>query len=80
MDPVFVDTSSQDPHERNPSRDVTPIVGLVQLQDGEEFLEDRWLPLRDTGWQKLKNGHAGAAERGGPMIQNQTNLCLLPPN
>lgn len=27
--------------KRNPSRDVTPIVGLVQLSDGEEFDEAR---------------------------------------
>ena len=27
--------------KRNPSRDVTPIVGLVKLLDGEEFQEDR---------------------------------------
>ena len=40
VDPVFVDTLKAH-MKRNPSRDVTPIVELVQLQDGEEFLADR---------------------------------------
>ena len=40
VDPVFVDTLKAH-MKRNPSRDVTPIVGLVQLQNGEEFQEDR---------------------------------------
>ena len=40
VDPVFVDTLKAH-MKRNPSRDVTPIVGLVQLPDGEEFQEDR---------------------------------------
>jgi hypothetical protein len=40
MDPVFVDTFKAH-MKRNPSRDITPIVGVVQLQDGEEFQEDR---------------------------------------
>ena len=39
VDPVFVDTLKSH-MKRNPSRDVTPIVGLVQLPDGEEFQED----------------------------------------
>lgn len=40
VDPVFVDTLKAH-MKRNPSRDVTLIVGLVQLADGEEFQEDR---------------------------------------
>ena len=40
VDPVFVDTLKSH-MKRNPSRDVTPIVGLVQLADGEEFQEDK---------------------------------------
>ena len=39
IDPVFVDTLKSH-MKRNPSRDVTPIVGLVQLADGVEFQED----------------------------------------
>ena len=39
VDPVFVDTLKAH-MKRNPSRDVTPIVGLVQLQHVEEFQED----------------------------------------
>ena len=39
VDSVFVDTLKSH-MKRNPSRDVTPIVGLVQLPDGEEFQED----------------------------------------
>ena len=39
VDPVFADTLKAH-MKKNPSRDVTPIVGLVQLQDGEEFVED----------------------------------------
>jgi hypothetical protein len=37
---VFVDTLKAH-MKRNPSRDVTPVVGLVQLQDEEEFQEER---------------------------------------
>ena len=40
VDPVFVDTLKSH-MKSNPSRDVTPIVGLVWLPDGEEFQEDR---------------------------------------
>lgn len=40
VDPVFVGTLKSH-MKRNPSRDVTPIVGLVQLADGEEFQESR---------------------------------------
>ena len=43
VDPVFVDTLKSH-MKRNPSRDVTPIVGLVQLADGEEFQEDKKIP------------------------------------
>ena len=39
VDPVFVDTLKSH-MKRNPSRDVTPVVGLVQLPDGEDFQED----------------------------------------
>ena len=38
VDKVFVDTLKTH-MKRNPSRDVTPIVGLVQLPDGERFQE-----------------------------------------
>ena len=40
VDPVFVDTLKSH-MKRNPSRDVTPVVGLVQLPDGEGFQEDQ---------------------------------------
>lgn len=40
MDPVFVDTLKTH-MKRNPSRDVTPIVGLVQLPDGEIFQKEK---------------------------------------
>ena len=40
VDPIFVDTLKTH-MKRNPSRDVTPIVGLVQLPEGESFHEER---------------------------------------
>lgn len=40
VDPIFVDTLKTH-MKRNPSRDVTPIVGLVQLADGEDFQKSR---------------------------------------
>ena len=39
VDKVFVDTFKTH-MKKNPSRDVTPIVGLVQLPDGEQFQEN----------------------------------------
>lgn len=52
--------------KRNPFRDVTHIVELIQLQDREGISgrPQGKLPLLDTGWQQFKSGHAAAAERG----------------
>ena len=63
--------------KRNPS---TPIVGLVQLQDGEEFLEDR---KESYLYETLGGNNSRVAIQElleEDLIQNQTSLCLLPPD
>ena len=82
VDPVFVDTLKSH-MKRNPSRDVTPIVRLVQLPDGEEFQEDH----KETYLYETLGGNNSRVtmqelldEENLRTIQNSTSLCLLPPN
>ena len=65
----------------NPVRDVTPIVGLVQLSNGEEFERDqrKATSTRLLGATTLEEGDLRFCSRLESVYSNLTNdqcLCL----